>query len=342
MKIYVAGIRFAGKYASKSTAFKTRKLIAMLKDVMIDANQVYGENCLVVVALHEYALVEAAIAVEEKDASLATLQACMRNYPNLILIPGSYAVTQRLVDNERGRRKQYKITQTYSGLFAHSEYSTDKQFLEEKAAYQLYLDTGRIDKKIILQNSAYVLTANEKVKHKKSFPYDERDKLLGKHKGVLAIGDVCPVKKISAGGYELLLGIVVCREHLSQVNIGELKKNPPFIEVVISDSVNIETENLYGALNIHMDSFSGLEIYLNSGHKCVGFIEAVTGKDYIIDRRSVMKISIDKPNIFTSSVNATLPVILANDIYEPDDAADTAPLLQSTDKDLLFDGCSIN
>lgn len=341
MNIFVAGIKLSDSNKEKSVAYNTRKLVKLLVEIMQDAHEACGDDCLVVVALPEYAFTKAAVTIEEKNASLYVLQNAVRQYPKLVLIPGSYAATQRLVDNQKGQAKKNKITRNYATLFVKSEYAKDKHFQDEEAAFKNYLDSGMIGSKLLLQNAAYVLTAEDKIKHHKSFPFYERDKLLGKHKGVLAIGDIEPVHLVRAAGMEFQLGLVVCREHTSFCNIESLSKNPPFIQAIISDSVDLDENNLFGALNIHMDSFLGLGLFLNTAHSAARCIDDLKAKEYVIDKSMTLKHEFDFEFVkkFHRPIGAFVPQRFSKQtsVALPADAAASA----EADNDFGFNQCRI-
>lgn len=108
MSFYIAGITFDNSFKSNGSSQNTDPkemcayLIKLLPQIIHDAKKEAG-NATVVIALEEYALTPQAISKKEKNKLLKLLQAAIKPYDNVILVPGSITYTHQL--NKKREKK---------------------------------------------------------------------------------------------------------------------------------------------------------------------------------------------------------------------------------------------
>lgn len=287
---YVAGIR--NDEPGRSTQELTETVKQMIPRIMADAKQKCGEKAIVIIALCEYAMTFEAISLTEKNNSIAALQSVVNCYDNLILIPGSYAVVDRYIDANKREHKIIKMRENYKSMSQHPVVSADLNFRTENKR----MSTAKLESSKFLQNCTYIMFANTKVKHKKSFPYFEHDKVKNmdiEDNRVFYIGADTPLKEVHACGKKIEAGISICRDIASPLHKEKLLECPPLLHVIVSSPLDHRTGYWYGALNVHIDSDRQLAVAINNDHYRRKEIKMVTG--FLYHTNSTLYInSIDK------------------------------------------------
>lgn len=276
---YVAGIDLSGDDYYKSVREKTSLLTDMIPHVMEDAKHACGNKVIVIIALCEYALTYRAISAKEKNDSVAALQSVVNNNDNLILIPGSYAVVEQSNDKTRHAGKIKKMKDNYALMTVNRDVAADWGFVADKEV----MESAELDTCILLQNCTYLISAAEKIKHKKTFPYYEEERVRDRKKEdnrVFYIGADTPLKKVHAAGKVIDAGISICRDITNPLQKQELRKDPPLLHVIVSSPLAHRVGYCYGALNVHIDSQLQLAVAINNGHARRKEIKAVKAALY--------------------------------------------------------------
>tara|TARA_R110000868_G_scaffold350501_2_gene611717 strand:+ start:2440 stop:3462 length:1023 start_codon:yes stop_codon:yes gene_type:complete len=291
MRLYVAGVRYNLWRESNTVQNKTERLCGQIPGILSDAVQLHGKGVIVVIVMQEYGMAGTAVSMAEKNASIAMLASVMKRYPNVILIPGSIAVSEEfLEDTARRKSKVLKIHRNYLTLRHSLCMFGDSQFIKEHNQYSKAAKKGNLAGSIFLQNCAHVITATHKIKHRKSMPFCERERMQQKHRGVFYIGADSPIKSVSVLSHQFDLALLICREHADRTSkVFNLHQAEPLMQVVISDAIGTSIANLFGALNIHMDSVNDLSIFYNMKHSKASLIEEVSGVLYVTNEMRTTK-----------------------------------------------------
>ena len=127
------------------------------------------------------------------------------------------------------------------------------------------------------------------IKHKKSYPYEEEERLSNQKNYFFYIGADNPIKKLLIEGEEYDLDLRICRDDVVKPT-DEIKNNPPHFLVIVSASVNLIQNNLFGAINIHMDSSTNLHVSKNDKHpKSHAFSDIKSSCYFFIDANNQIK-----------------------------------------------------
>lgn len=278
MNLYIAGIKMneeLRKLPPKAACFE---LVKIFPKIIADAQWAFDKNVIIIITLQEYALTLRAINDSTKKTLLNCLQNAISQYPNVILIPGSLATYQPFVN---APHKIDKLKQNYKIATEQGLLEGDTHFNNEYNQY-----TNKITQPIYdisyFENCTYILTHNNKIKHKKGYPWKERDQLFGimKNQSIFYIGADQSIKTVALQNETVDINLLVCREHHYEDDAFKKRARQPLIEVIISDWTNINTNNLHGALNISMDSKFGLTVYQNKSHDRAKLIDNIKAMEY--------------------------------------------------------------
>src|SRR3989338_6126354 len=265
MKLYIAGVAFYKPSGKCNSIELTSCLIKQLAQINQDGIYAFGEDVVVFVVLHEYALTPQAIPNALKKKCLGNLQEAIKQYKNMILVPGSFSAYDAIQETGTSieNKKKTKLLKCYTDALSKKSRRFDLEFLHE---YHRARELPEKMRQHYLQNSAYLLSGNSKLKHKKAFPYQERGKLPYDliDKTIYHIGDDDPVKKILINNQSVNICLTICYEHTFIDNEHEqIVKNPPFIQIISSASIHVIESNLVGIINIHIDKAQDLSVYIN-------------------------------------------------------------------------------
>lgn len=290
MKFYIAGITlgddFKHLFALQSPVELCNELVKTFPAIIENAKIEMGNDVITIITLHEYALTNCAIDKKTKNVFLDILQKAISQFENVILIPGSFAYYGDLNSPE----KVQAIESNYETL-NKSAVASDMHFKSEShITYSLLAQHNR--SKIYLENSAYLLTNNTKEKHKKTFPFQERNKIsLDKwQNSIFYLGTNASLKSVSLGNTTIDINILICRDH-HNLALRTTQAASPHITVIVSDTLGskIETTNrAYGALTIHMDSYAQLAVYLNQSHPYACTMTAIKARHLVIQPHLIL------------------------------------------------------
>jgi hypothetical protein len=282
VKFFVAGIKLDKELASLQAVEIAEKLTMLFPFILTEAAKKLGDDVVTIIVLHEYALTKKKITHADKKKCLAVLQEAVKKYPRLILIPGSFASTQIL--NKPAHIE--KMQKNYQLLNAHEVFKFSTNFVEE---YSNFMEKN-IRKKLCgawcVENAAYLFFGNAKYKHHKYLPYFER---VGHGvtneeyaNSVFYIGNGMHRKSILIDQTQLDVVLSICRDHHDETfSLPDLQANRPFMQVIVSDSINIKSQNLCGALNIQMDGELNLHVSYDSLHTQYALISHLAAKFYV-------------------------------------------------------------
>ena len=263
------------KLPTKTACFE---LVKIFPTIIEEAQLTFGKNVITIIALPEYALTAHAINDSTKQTLLNCLQNAISQFKNVILIPGSLATYQPFVE---APYKIEKLKDNYESVTKQGLLENDTHFNKEYNQYRQKIKKPIFDI-TYLENCTYVLTYNAKIKHKKRYPWKERDQLIGllKNESIFYIGADQSLKTITLENETIDLNLLICREHHYEDEVCNKKNRQPLIEVIISDWTDINKKNLHGSLNIHMDSKSGLTVYQNKSHQRASLIDHIKAVEY--------------------------------------------------------------
>lgn len=282
MKFYIAGLGFTDKNATHKERIEA--ITEALPKIVATAKSSLGEEVITLIVMHEHALTPKAISNQEKKDCLTTLQATIKPFSNIILIPGSFSAYEKIGDLKSKDEKIKKIKNNYENLKNESRYSKSVDFYYQMFRFSDNQVMKNLDKNVCLQNSSYLLINDQKkIKHKKCTPINENNKLIEAeiYSGhVFDIGTDQAVKQIKLGKHEFSLGILICSEYwyLDLLDY-------PLIEVIISDAIKLDFQkkNFFGAILIHVDSLSDLNVYFKKDHAKQNLIEAFKAQYYSLE-----------------------------------------------------------
>lgn len=287
MKLYVAGVNFnLDLFISTplTAKQKTQQLINMFPALVDDAKAAMGDDAVVLIVLKEYEFTNTAIPNADKKEYLKKLVEAVKNYKNILLVPGSFAAYEELslLSGDNKQKRLDKIKENYLKNLDNPSYQkADDIFLEDYSIAK-HSVTNNTDG-ACLQNSTYAITAESKDKHKKSYGYHEYLKLPSdkQAKSIFYVGADNPIKEITVNNKKIKMGLSICREHhFITSKDREIKDNLPPLEVLVSASVTLDEDNLFGAVNVHMDKSSGLSIHINDAHPNASEITEVKAFSY--------------------------------------------------------------
>lgn len=228
------------------------------------AKQHQGSDVIMLIALQEYAFTRWAISKEDKDYCLALLQKTVDQHDNLILVPGSFAyMGPTKLKDEHSPKKIKKLTEQYEA----NPIKEDRQYQIEHLHLQDILK--KPSRFRIFQNALYLLSkGTKKIKHQKSAPFNERNRIKGtiKQRSVYMIGADHPIKNVTlANGLQVSIGISICREHLfdNKYTNQAIKSSKPDIHIIVSDTVQPDYNHFYGTVTVYLDSVKDFEVINN-------------------------------------------------------------------------------
>lgn len=278
VKLFIVGIKL-----EVANDLKFGKFLEVAAEIIKGANP----NEMTLIIAHEYALSDNAVAKQIVDDFLYQAQSLIGKNENVIIAPGSIS-SYALVRTDS--KKALKAKMLYENLSKEKFYQSDGSFQEEKNQLE-FLDAPET---LAVQNTAYIITHDGIHKHKKSAPINERTKLKDirdRFNSFFHIGDGTDNKKEMVISKTCIsASILICREFYNhEKNHAQFKKDPPVLELIVSDSINLKThkDKLYGALTIHMDSKLGLTVFKNENHLCKEQFTSIhaavysVGKNYI-------------------------------------------------------------
>lgn len=270
-KIYVAGI----------SLYEVTDKIKMLTDELLpsiykNAVELMGNDVVIIVTLPEYELMDQdSFDSKKKKPILKLLSEKIGNYKNLILIPGSFFTYRKMVDYPNLETIRNKIIGNYKKNGGIFNVLIANKFLDGAKALN---DPELIPNIYFLQNSTYILANNDKpIKYKKT--KSNEDRLLPLeviNYFIFDPGSNDKIKQVTINNKPLEIGLTICYEHRFKP-AESITANPPLIEIIISASVKLKEEHLFGAVNIHIDEPDGLSIHINDQHpkkEMVGEISA--------------------------------------------------------------------
>jgi hypothetical protein len=268
MNFYIAAINFKN-YSDLSFDVTTR--IKMISDrvpqIHKDAINEFGENAITLIVLHEGAVTPVAVPNKVKKECLNKLEKVIAQHKKMLLIPGSFLFYDKFSELPDLDERKRKIMGNYLQNLDDPRYKSELHFMEDfmKASGKI-VGNKLTNDTLCLQNSTYILGGdnNKKIiKHKKSITVGEEKHIAGDFLFYPGVGHF--TKDVLIDNNFLEIGLNVCMEHNLRLN-DELRNNPPTLGVIVSASVKLKKENLFGALNIYMDETNGLSAYINDKH----------------------------------------------------------------------------
>jgi hypothetical protein len=305
MKFFVAGISIEN---NGKLSFKERcdLLIKFIPSCIADCKNSLGENAILIIVLHEYALTEEAINQQSKAYALSNFQAALNGEENVILIPGSFANYKIIESIEKKLKKAAKIQEKYSFLNSFNFYQKEKSeqgnkiyFKEEEANFIVKKELLSTDDQLVvfLENSSYILTHQQRVKHIKSFPINENKKLPS-HLNTNYIYNIGKEREAHfiqlKNGNKIDLRVLICLEHL-RTKEADSQIEGPLVEVIISEGIKTVDNNFIGALCIHMDSWYRPTVKINLLHEKAKLIQGVELFYYSLNASGIVS---EKEEIF--------------------------------------------
>jgi hypothetical protein len=221
----------------------------------------------------EYALTSnGAIPYHELHAGLAAMQEAVRNFPNMILVPGSIASFEEIECEKRLRQKSQTLLENHDKLRSDPNIADRWMIVKARTDWQdktTHENELKVD--ILLRNCFYVMTLNGMAKRHNSVPFFEYKML--KHReseSLFYIGHSDPVLKINTSRGEFNLAVLFCVEQkILKLKGGTRYPDTPIVQVVSSDTVDMDHDNIFSALCIQMDSkhgLNGLKVVMNYNH----------------------------------------------------------------------------
>lgn len=255
-------------------------------------------------------LTENPIHIDLKNQLLQLLQEAVKPYHNLILIPGSFLAYKKISEYKNKSDKIRKLDNNYAALFNNPKFREyDPFFSKEERQFRQIISSPELDNFLCLQNATYTLTSQMKLKHKKTATWYERLKLdYISPKSFFDIGVDDPKKDVIFANHKYKIATIICSEHHDNYYTNPLlDADHPIIQIIISNPTDINNNCLYGAINIHMDAISGLNIYINDSDTRMREIEDVVGTQYRVTENSSEVDIINIPSkhfnkIFSSSI----------------------------------------
>lgn len=273
MRVYIAGIRIAPEHEVLSLADKVHCISVLLGTIHEDAmrkTQGDEDNTLIFVVMCEYALTPLdAIPHEEWETALAVLSEIVKNYKNMILIPGTSSSFENLQGEERIREESATLLENYREITTHPNLSTcDMSKAAGADLHRKLASQPDIGKYIFLRNCAYVLTSKGIVEKNKSLPYLEYKKLPNdEDNSIFYVGKSNPIVRVATECGNYNIGVLICIEHnLLKLPADTTQDNVPIFQVIVSASVELNLELLFAALSIQMDSNDHLKVAINDNH----------------------------------------------------------------------------
>ncbi|MGQ3888858.1 hypothetical protein ACQUW5_07475 [Legionella sp. CNM-1927-20] len=290
MKYYICGIDLLNfnKLSLVDKAYYIGKNLAQINH---DAKVALGDSYVVIIVLQEYALTTSSVTKEEKNQCLKILQGYVKEYENLILVPGSFSFyTLQVLNSKKQESKKRKLLDNYQkneDLSLIDSHTEEQKELAQAAAQQVGVTSA------VVHHAAYILSKGEMQKHHKSVPWQECGRLelpkdkrrLVKH-SIFKIGADSPIKYIELNSKEKIsAAVLLCREHGwdTEYTNKALIKNPPDVQIIMSDSIELQLSDSYGALIIYMDSRYGLKVFKNNAREYANQIESIVAKLYSLD-----------------------------------------------------------
>lgn len=281
MRVFVAGIRIAKEHENSSLADKVAYVTALLATINADAKRKSAddEDVLVFVVMCEYALTSLrAESHAELSIAMQVLADAVKSYGNMILIPGTCASYEDLLEDEsvagqeRRRSESQILLRNYESITSDPDLS--RRYMVDKAIKDLgkkLEHESDISKYLFLRNAAYIMTPMSQVIRHTSVPYFEYKKMPNQEpESIFYIGNSNPLVTITTNKGEMNLGVLICVEQLMlKLPHGATQKDVPVFQVVVSDTVDMDHNNLFAALTIQMDSkagLNGLKVVMNYNH----------------------------------------------------------------------------
>lgn len=279
LNIFVAGIKCDAALKKKNAKEIFEHIILGVPNIINDANKKFT-NPIILIILHEYAATEdEVISQREKNECIELLQGYLKNHSNILFIPGSLAF-YKTVNAKNHPSRIDKTMESYENLMLLKDYSTSGHFRDELTQCEK-ISLSSSDTIFLLRNTAYLLDGKNKLNHRKTYPCKESKRFFNQYTDfVYDIKSGNPIKSIRINDIEIDIGIMICAEAFSTEITDALYAKKPHIQIIISNTVNIETSKLYGAINVHMDSNSGLTVYQNESHYRSNVIADVKSMEY--------------------------------------------------------------
>ena len=282
MKYYIAGIHFGFHTDTLPLKEKIDYIIKMLKKISDDAAE-YDKETSIIVLLHEYALTPDAITSEDKKACMNILTNEMKKYSNILFVPGSFATYKKSseIKKEALSKKMETIRSNYLKAYQKTPYKKLKEiYTEYLRCNSILANGGNVN---YIKNHINYITSSNTGKHYKQFPYNETNRMpkeLQKN-CIYHIKNDEPIRDIMMNENAIPTKLTICAEHNSvSDNMRFCYHNKAYIEIIISNTVNINSNNLFGAININMD-IHRLNIYVD--HTRVKKGDELIGKCYLLD-----------------------------------------------------------
>lgn len=264
LNIYVAGIDL--KKIESDIQSKTECIINLINQIKRDAVAALGDDVTVIALLHEGVLTRRAISSIDKKSCLKKLEGAIKKFDRVLLIPGSFISYKTLSESSDPSKKKNMILENYNKHLSYTLYND--VFQKNHNIAKERLNSENANDSIILQNVSYAISSDINaisLKFKKSLPWWEEDQLDDKSNYVFAVGGENVTQNVCINGEELDIRILICADYF--INGYEcVEKIPSALEVVVSDSIEMDKAYLVGAVNIQMDSDTGLKVVVNDRH----------------------------------------------------------------------------
>lgn len=300
MKLLIAGIQMGcnNNPEAECRFILSHYLPTILAKASIDST--------VLLVWYEYALTPVAISHETKKRCIQILQEGLADYPNVVLIPGSFASIKPYASKPE---KLQKIEHAYQYRLQNPEDRQDEAFMDEFRNFTVQKKRMQEENLVghCLSNSAYAVTRYGQFKHKKVNVIQEYLKLLtplekdnfkdtgslsyaGEHlfyrnkptalkNWIVDPGLTKMTQKIQISDNDFIdMRLLICRDHDKDNTFQPPEL--PLLEVIVSNSIRVNRDALWGAVTIHMDYLSGLSVYVNDLHPDRARIESITALNF--------------------------------------------------------------
>ncbi|KTD48190.1 hypothetical protein Lqui_2001 [Legionella quinlivanii] len=343
MKFYICAIRPYKNSLNPSDFVSS--LINLIPSITTQAKEELGEDVITVIATYEYAIGgKKGITKQEKTNYLAKLQEAVKTVPNLLVIPGTIATLTDISSNdiERITKKEQKLAIKYDETrrkYEAFEFPTEEGcFYKER--YKFLKNQNQPGDKKYLGNIAHAFVGNKEIKHKKNRPifetrlHPERIYNLGREEYFY---------DVNLAGNNMEMGILICAEQNDNDLRKLMEERAPFLEVVLSNGTGFIPDNMFGALNLHVDvdtSCSGCCI--GKAHRLARNIETVEVHNLFVSTKDAVIDDHQFPASIWTTVASMEPEIIVYDekkpgIVNPDFREDIDNILaRITDKPLFL------
>lgn len=259
------------------SALTARKKIERIKNRIIQICEELKKkehDSLWIVALREYTVTESTSKIvnyEVKNLFKNALKELTKQYPRLAVIGGTIASKRHLKNFTHKKSAKERLAKIISEYKLPANWPVEKQSrLEYFKQDQIILHLKKIDKltKIedskkeniaVLNNTCFIVQSGKCKVRRKVIPHDEiiennediPDLVFRPGKGKTVFELIHPITK-----KPVTVGIEICAEHA----YGVLRKfangnQKPFIQFILSDTVDLFLPNIYAECAVHLDSF---------------------------------------------------------------------------------------